>query len=119
MELQAKAAGQDGRCRREEGREEPSRAVDTIHCAWSLVLSLSSTTSASKNLAPRRQPKWKGAGLFSSLHPTTRLDTSWNKVGHIMARAFGLRVNLIFLPSAPSIPRPPTRNSPRPSALRP
>ena len=34
-----------------------------------------------------------------------------NKLGYIMAKASALRMNLNILPSVPSIPRPPARNS--------
>ena len=43
----------------------------------------------------------KRAAFFNSLK---------NKVGHIMARASALRVNLNLQPSAPSLPRPSARN---------
>ena len=44
----------------------------------------------------------KRAAFFNSLK---------SKVGHIMAKATALRVNLNLAPSIPSTPRPPTRKS--------
>jgi hypothetical protein len=44
----------------------------------------------------------KCAAFFNSLK---------SKVGHIMAKASALRVNLNLAPSIPSTPRPPTRKS--------